>query len=152
MEIYPPLVLMDNVPVPNNDELLNIPSNRIERIEVLNEAYMVGSIRYSGILSVYSGKKYMSGLDQDGERQFFNFQMLDDNSLDFEYEAAARESSIPDIRNLLYWEPSIEFSEKGTYRVNFSTPDTPGQYVLTIRGTDPVNGTNMLEKALFLVK
>ena len=113
---------------------------------------MVGSIRYSGILSVYSGKKDMSGLDQDGERQFFNFQMLDDNSLDFEYEAAARESSIPDIRNLLYWEPSIEFSEKGTYRVNFSTPDTPGQYVLTIRGTDPVNGTNMLEKALFLVK
>ena len=152
MEIYPPLVLMDNVPVPNNDELLNIPSNRIERIEVLNQAYMVGSIRYSGILSVYSGKKDMSGLDQDGERQFFNLQMLDDNSLDFEYEAAARESSIPDIRNLLYWEPSIEFSEEGTYRVIFSIPDTPGQYVLTIRGTDPVNRTNMLEKALFLVK
>ena len=63
MEIYPPLVLMDNVPVPNNDELLNIPSNRIERIEVLNQAYMVGNIRYSGILSVYSGKKDMSRLE-----------------------------------------------------------------------------------------
>jgi len=152
LDIYPPLVLMDNVPVPNNEELLSLPSNRIERIEVLNQAYMVGNTRYSGILSIYSTKKDMSGLAQEGERHFFNLRMLDDKNPGYKCKAALTESSSPDIRNLLYWEPSVSFSEEGTFRVTFSTPDTPGQYVVTIRGTDPENGTNVLGKARILVK
>lgn len=152
MDIYPPLVLMDNVPVPNNEKLLSIPSNRIERIEVLNQAYMVGNTRYSGILSIYSTKKDMSGLAQEGERHFFNLRMLDDKIPVYEYEAFLAESSSPDIRNLLYWEPRIQFSEEGKFLVNFSTPDTPGQYVVTIRGTDPVSSRFVLGKALISVK
>jgi len=152
MEIYPPLILMDNVPVPNNEELLNIPSNRIERIEVLNQAYMVGNTRYSGILSIYSTKKDMSGLAQEGERHFFNLRMLDDKNPVFEHELSAKEASSPDIRNLLYWEPGIRFSEEGKFPVNLSTPDTPGQYVVTLRGRDPENRANVLIKAMILVK
>jgi len=152
MDIYPPLVLMDNVPVPNNEELLSLPSNRIERIEVLNQAYMVGNTRYSGILSIFSTKKDMSDLAQEGERHFFNLRMLDDKSPVYEYEAALMESSSPDIRNLLYWEPSVSFSEEGTFRVSFSTPDSPGWYVLTLRGTDPVSSSSVLGKALISVK
>ena len=152
MDIYPPLVLMDNVPVANNEELLSIPSNRIERIEVLNQAYMVGNTRYSGILSIYSSKKDMSGLAQEGERYFFNLRMLDDKSPVYEYEAALTESSSPDIRNLLYWKPSVSFSEDGTFRVSFSTPDSPGRYVLTLRGIDPVSSRSVLGKALISVK
>jgi len=152
MDIYPPLILMDNVPVPNNEELLSIPSNRIERIEVLNQAYMVGNTRYSGILSIYSTKKDMSGLAQEGERHFFNLRMLDDNNPVFEYELTAKEASSPDIRNLLYWEPGIRFSEEGKFLVNLSTPDTPGQYVVTVSGTDSENRANVLIKAMILVK
>jgi len=152
MDIYPPLILMDNVPVPNNDELLNIPSMRIERIEALNQAYMVGNTRYSGILSIYSTKKDMSGLAQEEDRHFFNFQMLDDGNTCNEYEASSTESFIPEIRNLLYWEPSVNFTEEGSFRVIFSTPDTPGQYVISLRGTKPENRTNVLGKALILVK
>ena len=151
MDIYPPLLLMDNVPVPNNEELLNIPSSRIERIEVLNQAYMVGKTRYSGILSIYSAKKDMSGMAQEGSRHFFNFHMLYNACPVYENMAAA-ESSAPDIRNLLCWKPRIEFSEEGRYGVNFSTPDIPGHYVLTLRGTDPENRTNVLEKVMILVK
>jgi len=152
MDIYPPLVLMDNVPVPNNEELLSIPSNRIERIEVLNQAYMVGNTRYSGILSIYSTKKDMSGLAQEGERNFFNLRMLDEKNPVYGYEAASTEPSSPDIRNLLYWEPNVSFSEEGTFRVTFSTPDSPGWYVLTLRGTDPVSSRSVLGKALISVK
>jgi hypothetical protein len=152
MDIYPPLILMDNIQVPNNEELLNIPSKRIERIEVLNKAYMVGNTRYSGILSIYSTKKDMSGVAQEGEHHFFNLHMLDDEDPGFEHTADPMESSFPDIRNLLYWEPSVSFSEEGTFRVTFSTPDSPGKYVLTLRGTDPVSSGSVLGKALILVK
>ena len=79
LDIYPPLILVDNVPVPNNEAFLNIPSKRIERIEVVNQAYMVGNTRYSGIISIYSSKKDMTGMTQEGERHFFNFHLLDGN-------------------------------------------------------------------------
>jgi len=151
MDIYPPLLLMDNVPVPNNEELLNIPSSRIERIEVLNQAYMVGNTRYSGILSIYSTKKDMSGMAKEGSRHFFNFHMLENAYPKYAY-MAVKESSAPDIRNLLYWEPRIEFSDEGTFHVNFSTPDMPGHYVLTLGGTDPENRSSVLIKAMILVK
>ncbi len=151
MDIYPPLLLMDNVPVPNNEELLNIPSSRIERIEVLNQAYMVGNTRYSGILSIYSTKKDMSGMAQEGTRHFFNFHMLD-NRNPLSEKMAVEESSAPDIRNLLCWTPRIELSDEGASHVSFSTPDMPGNYFLTLFGTDSENRASVLIKAMILVK
>jgi len=94
----------------------------------------------------------MSRLAQEGDRHFFNFQILDDGTTCNEYEASSTESFIPEIRNLLYWEPSVNFTKEGSFRVIFSTPDTPGQYVISLRGTNPENRTNVLGKALILVK
>jgi hypothetical protein len=78
--------------------------------------------------------------------------MLDDKDSGFEHAAAPMKSSLPDIRNLLYWESSVSFSEEGTFRVTFSTPDSPGKYVLTLRGMDPVSSRSVLGKALISVK
>jgi len=76
LDIYPPLVLIDNIPVPNNDVLLHIPSSRIKSIEVLNEAYMIGEFRYSGIINIFSNQHDMAGISLEGEHSFFNFQPL----------------------------------------------------------------------------
>ena len=151
MDIYPPLVLLDNVPVPNNEELLNIPGNRIERIEVLNRAYMVGNTRYSGIFSIYSSNKDMAGLSTRGEGHFFNLQMLDQYA---KPEPALHSSDAggPFIRNLLYWEPDIRFSEGGRYKLRFSAPDTPGTYVLSLRGGEQEKDHILLFQTELLVK
>lgn len=151
MDIYPPLVLMDNIPVPNNDELLNIPGQRIERIEVLNQAYIVGNTRYSGIFSIYSSKKDMAGLDQQGERYFFNLQMLD-NKGQIMRESGKLAPRLPRISNLLYWGPGISTGENGILKVDFETPDTPGSYILTLRGTDPAINPEVFYRARFSVK
>ncbi|MEA3460962.1 MAG: hypothetical protein U9R49_03715, partial [Bacteroidota bacterium] len=152
MEIYPPLVLMDNVPVANNEEFLNIPSNRIERIEVLNRAYMVGNIRYSGIFSVYSGKKDMAGITQEGERHFFNLRLLDETVPLHKHETKPNETSLPDIRNLLLWDPEIELTDEGWCSIHFTTPDSPGIYVLTLRGLGPETSSPVFRKVLISVK
>lgn len=152
LDIYPPLVLMDNVPVANNEEFLNIPSSRIERIEVLNRAYMVGKVRYSGIFSVYSSKRDMAGITQEGERYFFNLRLLDNKIPGHANEAWAVESLIPDISNLLYWEPEFKIRNEGLGKVIFKTPDIPGNYVLTVLGTGPGKSPPVYRKALITVK
>lgn len=133
MDIYPPLVLLDNVPVANNEELLKIPGNRIERIEVLNRAYMVGNTRYSGIFSIYTNNKDMAGLSTQGEGHFFNLQMLDQHARPGP-ELNPSDTGGPFIQNLLYWAPDIRFSADGSYQLHFYAPDTPGTYVLSLRG------------------
>jgi hypothetical protein len=152
MDIYPPLVLLDNIPVPNNEDLLNIPGNRIERIEVLNRGYMVGNTRYSGIFSIYSSKKDMAGLTQNGGRRFFNLRMLDDPGLQYDQKTGPEDPALPIISNLLYRESGIPLSEEGTLKLSFSTPDTPGSYILTLRGSDQEIKGRVLHTAQVLVK
>lgn len=151
MDIYPPLILLDNVPVPNNEELLNIPGNRIERIEVLNRAYMVGNTRYSGIFSVYSVNKDMAGLSPRGEGQFFNLQMPDRQAIRLK-QCFEPEAGGPFICNLIYWEPDVRFSEAGDFKLRFHTPDTPGSYVLSLRGSEQDKDYILLYQAELLVK
>jgi hypothetical protein len=151
MDIYPPLVLLDNVPVPNNEELLNIPGNRILRIEVLNRAYMVGNTRYSGIFSIYSSNMDMAGVSTRGEGQFFNLQMPDRYTKPV-LEFPPSEARGPFIGNLLYWEPDIRFSAGVTYQLRFSTPDTPGTYVLSLRGSEQGEDYVLLFQTELLVK
>lgn len=152
LDIYPPLILVDNVPVPNNEAFLNIPSNRIERIEVVNHAYMVGNSRYSGIISIYSSKKDMTGMSQEGERNFFNLRLLDGAYREKEDTAGSRGSSFPDVRNLLFLESALKISTEGLAQVHFRTPDSPGTYVLTLRGVDQEKGSIAFRKALISVK
>ncbi len=152
LDIYPPLVLIDNVPVPNDDVLLHIPSSRIKSIEVLNEAYMIGEFRYSGIINIFSNQHDMAGISLKGEHSFFNFQLID-NKLDIpESQKDSHCSDQPDIRNQLYWEPEIEFTEKTSFKAIFSTSDASGLYVVTLRGMAPGNSSGVCKKALFSVK
>jgi len=152
LDIYPPLVLMDNVPVANNTELLNIPSGRLKRIEVLNEAYMIGEFRYSGILSIFSNQNDMAGISLTGEHYFFDYQLLDSMLSMPEKQLDPCKSAHPNIRNQLYWESEIEFNEEGSFKVAFLTSEAPGQYVITLRSFEQENGPGHFKKELFSVK
>lgn len=152
LDIYPPLVLMDNVPVANNMELLNIPSSRLKRIEVMNAAYMIGKFRYSGIFSIFSNQNDMAGISLTGEHYFFDYQLLDSKLSMSEKQTDPCKSAHPDIRNQLYWESEIEFNEEGSFKVAFVTSEASGQYVITLRRIEQGNGPGPFKKELFSVK
>ncbi len=151
-EFYPPLVLMDNIPVPNDERLLNIPSNRIERIEVVNKGYMIGNFRYSGIFSIFSKRQDMAGITLEGDHHFFNYTFLEaGQEITPECTEEPPESAFPDIRNLLKWEPSMALSYNMAEKVRFSTSDAAGQYVISVSGTDTSGKPGILGQAVFTV-
>jgi uncharacterized protein YfaS (alpha-2-macroglobulin family) len=41
---------------------------------------------------------------------------------------------IPDLRNLLYWSPSLKTDEQGRQQVRFYTSDQEGTYVVEVQG------------------
>ena len=150
---YPPLLLMDNVPVANDELLLNISSRKIERIEVINKGYIVGDFKYKGLISIFSDKKDMAGLESEENSHFFNYMLFDENNYSFhDYSITPTSSTVSDRRNLLFWQPHLQLSKDKHAKVSFYTSDAPGKYVVCLRGVDKESKLKVYKKATFLVK
>ncbi len=150
---YPPLILLDNIPVANDENLLAIPCRRIDRIEVINKGYVVGDFKYSGLISIYSEDKNMAGLKMGKNRYFFNYLLFDNNEFsNIDYSSPDDCSTIPDRRNLLHWEPNLYLSADQPGKISFYTSDASGQYVVSIRSTDKESGSEVYKQAVFTVE
>jgi len=152
-EFYPPLVLMDNIPVPNDDRLLNIPGNRIERIEVVGSGYMVGNFRYSGIFSIFSRERDMAGISLEGDHHFFNYGLIQERDGPcMACQATTGGKTLPDIRNLLLWEPAVRMDPAFPLKISFITSDAGGEYVVSVRRLEPAGPSGCAGQAVFYVE
>lgn len=131
----PPLLLIDNIPVANDEKLLNIPSRRIDRVEVINKGYVVGEYKYSGLISIYSNNKDLAGYELSGDSHFFNYRLFD-KPVETGSIATFTQGNhqMPDRRNLLYWDPFLKVEASEPVSIRFITPDAPGRYLILIRG------------------
>jgi hypothetical protein len=127
---YPPLIFLDNILVNNDDRLLKLPLDRIERVEAIESGYMIGNMKYSGLLSIYSKNKDFAGIDLNKNSMFFAFDLFSDENSDFTFGENSYDSRIPDRRNLLYWNPDIQLYAGQKTTISFYTSDNQGDYVV----------------------
>ena len=133
-----PLVLFDGVPVRDIEEVMDIPSSEIERIDILNTRYFISDITMEGIVHFISKKGDMSMMEYDNSifRQIYN--SVDDKGGDLYYPdyttAELNASRIPDYRNTLYWDPFVDVSSGGEAVVDFYTSDEEGDYTVIVEG------------------
>ena len=149
--IFPPLILMDNIQVDNNEKLLKIPSNRIEKVNVINKDYAIVDSKYAGIISIYSKNKDFAGLDLNRSSLFFSYQLLTASNFDYNYKKPSEER-IPDRRNILYWNPDIQLSTENKSRITFYNADDTGEYVILVRNKNVKDGKYIYGTSYFLVK
>lgn len=148
---YMPLVLMDNIPVDNDEGLLKTPLNRIERVEAVNMNYVVGGTVYNGIMSFYSRNKDLAGLDLSKNSMFFAYELYSDNDSVYDFHNGPFDSRVPDRRNLLYWNPDIHLSPDEKTTISFFTSDCTGDYVVYIRSKNSLDDSEIYGKCYFSV-
>lgn len=146
-----PMLLFDNIPVSNDETLLSIPSRRIERIEVINGGYIVGKNIYSGIISIYSNKRDLAGMDLPENTEFFSYSLLGDNKYTPPDYSENRSSRNAETRNLLYWDPHMELSDEAAQKISFYTSDAIGEYTVTLRGIDESGSSIVYGQTHFIV-
>lgn len=134
LQFFPPLVLMDNIPVANDKRLLRIPSRRIEYIEVVNKGYVLGDFKHSGVISIFSKNNDMAGLQTDRGSYFFEYTLFGKDKISLPYRGGEAGSRTPLRSNLLCWDPALEIPSGSPVPVSFTTPDAPGTYVVRIQG------------------
>lgn len=148
-----PLVLLDGNPVFDLDKFMLTDPLKLNKLEVLNRKYFLGSLSFNGILNWTSYKGDMAGYEPA------NATIIDYDGLQLEREFYApiytntnQESShIPDFRNVLLWFPNIKIAAGQSKEINFYTSDLPGKYVVQIEGITK-NGVSGNKFVFFEVK
>jgi hypothetical protein len=150
---FKPLILLDQMPVYDVNELLNISPSLIDHIEVVNEVYVKGETKYGGIVSIYSKKGDMAGIKLPENSMFFNFiGPVPKQKYDFpEYNKPGEKTNIPDFRNCLYWDPDISAAPDSQQNIEFYTSDATGEYLILIRGVNE-DGKIITGNTKFVVK
>ena len=136
LAIYKPLILLDHVAISDLSSILSVSPEKIDHIDVINASYIRGNINYGGIISIFSKKHDLAGVDLPGYSYFFGLKTLAVQELiSFpSYEKDKGDLREPDFRNCLIWLPNLTLDELGSSEAQFFTSDKKGEYHIYLRG------------------
>jgi hypothetical protein len=128
-----PLILLDNIPVSDVDEFLKIPLDKIEKIEIVNEPYIVAGIKYSGVICTSTKNKDFAGIKLNKNSLFFSFNVLSEGTFTMPDYGSIQTHRDTYRHNLLFWDPDIELNQNNDQTLSFYTSDSKGEYIVYIR-------------------
>ena len=133
----PPLVMIDGVIINNLAVLVGLDPEQVERIEVVKTPYLIGDLILHGIVNVITRAGNFSSITMPDYSVILPYRIVEKPSVFIapEYsDEQKRNGRIPDLRNTLYWNPSVKINSKGEASVEFWTSDLPGYYTIDIKG------------------
>jgi hypothetical protein len=128
-----PLILLDNIPVLYVDEFLKVPLDRIEKIEIFDEPYIVTGSKYSGVICVSTKRKDFAGINLNKNSLFFTYNLLSEGNFNMSDYSSINTNKVTYRHNLLFWDPDIELNQNRPQTLSFYTSDSKGEYVVYIR-------------------
>lgn len=133
--IYDPLVMVDMVSVFDVETVLDLDPGKIKRIELVINPYIRGNIPYGGIISFFSRKGDLAGIDLPSAGRFISYKMLsEDQATRITTQLPA--GRIPALGNCLHWDPLLQFDEYGSASLEFNTGDNTGEYMVVVRAVN----------------
>lgn len=129
-----PLVLLDNVPVFNIEELLKIDPAKVEAVEMYDSDYILGDYTIGGIISILTKTDDFAGYQWGEQVAFTTFKAFAAPRA-FEQVLHPAKSHYPDFRPVLYWQPRLKLEpEQNGEDITVSGPDRPGVYEIVVQG------------------
>lgn len=133
----PPLVMIDGVILNDLGVLAGLDPDLVWKIEVVKTPYLTGDLILHGIVNVItrSGDFSTAGMPDYAAIIPYRVAGPDYDFISPEYDdEEIRRERRPDLRNTVYWNPSVTTGQGGMASFEFSTPDVPGNYSITVYG------------------
>ena len=149
-----PLLLVDGIPIFDVDKFLSISPSEIDKVEIINNNYILGGMVYGGIIHLYTKKKNFASLIDTKSLTFNEFNGYTNNIKfrEIKYtDGIALNSRKADYRNTLYWNPEVTTDENGVANISFYTSDEKGKFLITIVGVGE-NGETSSKKIILEVE
>jgi len=131
-----PLILVDNLPVFNVEEILSINPAKVKRIDVIGKMYSFGDLLIEGIIMIYTKTDDFAGIRLPSNSVFVEYQTITPSaSVQFPVYSSQTKEPVhsPDFKNLLYWKPDISLQKNDT-SITFYTGDEETEYEIIVRG------------------
>lgn len=133
----PAIVLIDGVFIRDPGTIKNFDASQIQTIRVLQDALVLGSQTYQGVVSIetFNGNFPDTFQTFNGARFPLEFPKAVKRYFRMDYGAtnAWQYARVPDYRYLLHWEPRIEV-DGPEVELTFFTSDLEGTYELVLEG------------------
>lgn len=131
------LILVDGYPVMTN-EFLKLNAFQLKGVDLVSEQLKLGYAEYRGVAMFSSiGKDGLITTDLEGYSKV-SILPLQGNVKYFRPTIDFIQSTIPDFRCQLLWEPEIDLSKNNTYE--FYTSDLTGTFEITLQASDEAGG------------
>jgi len=131
---YPPLLLVDNIPVFDQKAFLSVDPLKIKKVEVVNEVFVRGNLVFGGIIKLTSKKGDMAGVDLPSGSYFFDYQAYHPGPNSAPVSNAKNADRVPDTRNTLLWIDDLVLQANETKTMQFSAASGKGEYHILVRG------------------
>ncbi len=135
----PPGLFIDGIKINNASVVADLDPELVEQIDVISDKYIVGDYLFYGIVNVITRAGNFNDIPLPEGAVRLNYRITDQSfsflSPDHSAEDMKRDR-IPDLRNTLYWNPSIIAGDDGKIRIAFWFPDYRTDYKVSIQGTE----------------
>lgn len=135
LSMFDPLIMIDQVPFFNMEQFFAVPTDRISKIDVVNDIYLKGDLRFGGIINIRTREKDMAGIDLPDNAFFIDYTAFYPHEVESS-QTVSKSDQMPDTRNTLLWIPELRVEQGNSSPVSFTAPDYPGEYVVLFCGLD----------------
>jgi hypothetical protein len=132
-----PLILLDGIPVFDADKLFKWDPLRIKKLDMISQNYVYGPAVFNGIMNFTTYKGDGSNIEIDPHAVVLDYEGLQQQRKFYSpvYDTEEQiNSTIPDFRTALYWNPTVNTGSDGKAGLTFYTSDKAGQYIGVIEG------------------
>lgn len=135
----PPVMFIDGVVVSDPSVLAGLKPEKAEKIDLIRSRYVVGDYLFFGLVNVITKTGDFSSVPLPGYAVRIPYRIFDKvpGFWSPSYpDQESRQSRIPDLRNTLYWNPSVRPGSDGRFRVEFWSSDYVTDYEINVQGVD----------------
>lgn len=148
----PFLLMVDNIPILDIRQFLDIKTGSVKKVDILNESYLLGNLKYAGIINVFSKRNDLAGLELPRNSTFISYEMLKPSSKAIGSNLFNENANTPDLRNCLYWNPWISPTLNSSSNISFTTSDITGEFEIVVFSISKADGQMKTHKVDFVVE
>jgi hypothetical protein len=134
-----PILFVDGIVTYDLAPLIELNSATLTEIQVHNLEWMHGEMYFPGIIALFTRENIWQELDLKPSPTivFHDAPCRPGRFVSPRHDNEANTAAQPDLRNLLFWEPSLRVRSDRDTQLEFFAGDLSGEYLLTIQGLCP---------------